>query len=489
MLTGPLTEAELATAILCESVSEAAAAGQPVAPAPPGDVVREDGTVKMAIIRPCISRGRLIRGLSPIYTPTMLREHSGVFTNWPMFRDHAVVIAESDEAREVYEQEADARREMFEAICESWQSTEERLTEAVKKVGRSIDDLAGRVTRSWWEPDTVFEDDATFGYQPGAVTGLGLLLPSVREKVAADVGLMHTSINGYPTGGRPGPVPWQTARRGMVIEGIRKVPMGSVDVVVRGGAGGRFLPSPKKPAAKPLGEREVSSPESGYASPQMAGIELSNATSADQLRAYVAENAPQLLTVLREGTAATPAAPAGGDDKPLTRAELAESMREAQESFAKTLAEQAEQSKTERDAAIAAERQASVFETEAHKLIEAAAKARGGFLTGSWVADLKARYTILPSGPASGLLVEATDDKPAIEALRENVKDDIEYARKLIAEAAGQPVVRAQGAAAPGTAPTGQQTSSSWAEDLGLTEKQEDGSVKIDDGIFESMVG
>ena len=39
----------------------------------------DDGTVNVAIIRPCTSRGRRLRGLPPIYTQEMLAEEAGAF--------------------------------------------------------------------------------------------------------------------------------------------------------------------------------------------------------------------------------------------------------------------------------------------------------------------------------------------------------------------------------------------------------------------------
>lgn len=490
----PLTESELATALLCESLTEATVAPR-VLPDAGGNVVREDGTIKTVIIRPCISRGARIRGLNVIYTPTMLREHAGVFTNWPMFRDHAVVVQEAEAGIDV---EAE-RREMAEAIAEQWMATTERLHEAVKKVGRSIDDLAGRMTRSWWDPDVVFEDDSDFGYQRGGVVGLSLLLPTLREKVGADVGLFHTSINGYPTAGKPSKVPWAPARKGMMIEGIRKVPMGSVDVVVRGGAGGRFLPTVEKPAQ----EREVSPVQSPYRSErEMPDLNLTAQTSADQLRAALAESAPHLLPVLAEATPAapapipTPTAPAATAPA-VTQEHLATALREAQEQFAATLAEREEairtEVRTEVQTADQTDRQSRIFEAEAHRMIDAASKANGGFLTPKWAADLKARYSVRAAGPAPSLLVEAETvegvEKDALTVLRENVKDDIEYAQSLLSEALGRPVVSGQGGGSATQregATTGQSKTPTWQQEL-VTERDDDGKVKLDP-LLEGMV-
>jgi hypothetical protein len=485
----PLSEAELATALLCEAEQ-----GSRLIVPKKGAALREDGTVKIAIIRPCMSRGRAIRGMRPIYTPTMLREHAGVFTGWPMFRDHAMVVAES-----VQEAEAEARQQLMRALVEEW-GPEDRIEEAVKKVGRSIDDLGGRIVRSWWDPNLVFEDDAEYGYQKGGVVGFALPLPSVRTMIEADAGVLHTSINGYPTGGRPGAAPWNGQLKGMLIEGIRRIPVGSVDWVVRGGAGGRVLVEGEEPAQ----EREVTSPQSDYGSAGGNDVKIDANTSPDELRRIVQEHAPQLAAVLRESQGQPPAAPAptaaatADADKPLTRAELAEALQRSQEQFATSLREAQETAKRESDEREALNRQASLFEQEAHRLIEAASKARGGILPQRWVADLKARYTVRPSGPSQALLVEAEMDgetvvKDAITVLREQVEADLDYAKDLIAEAAGRPVVTAQGAgggAAAGAA-TGQAPARTWADDLlesGIVERGEDGKPKLD-GLFEAMEG
>jgi hypothetical protein len=505
----PLSESELAEALLNESEQ-----GEPQRTPPAGDadgpVVREDGTVKTCIIRPCVSRGARIRNLPPIYTPRMLRENAGVFTNWPMFRDHAIVVSES--VREQMSEERDARAEMVEAICQSWDATQARLEEAVRKVGRSIDDLAGRVTRSWWDPSIVFEDDSTFGYQPGGVAGLSLLLPSVREMVSADPGVAHTSINGYPTAGKPGTAPWNAALKGMMIEGIRKVPMGSVDVVVRGGAGGRFLRSAPAKRLGPAREREVSAPGSGYAAQRMADITLTEATSPDQLRSFLTEHAPQLLTVLREGTAPTPApapaatAPAAAAPAGLTQADIDRALREAREDFTRTLqqreAELRESLRGDIQTADASDRAARVLEGEAHRLIEAATKRAGnpdGFLTPKWAADLKARYSIRANGqvpPALLIEAETTGDvvtKDTVTVLREQVQADLTYARDLLAEAVGGPVVSGQGGGGEADASqrTGQKPSRSWLTELdgmGMLEHDDKGAPKTD-ALFEAMVG
>lgn len=67
-----------------------------------------------------------------------------------------------------------------------------------------------------------------------------------------------------------------------------------------------------------------------------------------------------------------------------------------------------------------------------------------------WTADLKARYTVLPSGPTPALLVEAADGKSLEEVLREKIETDLTYVRGLLEEATPNPRVRGLGASVSG---------------------------------------
>ena len=152
-------------------------------------------TVKLAVIRPCVSRGKRIRGLPPIYTPEMLAENAAVYTGWLMYADH--------------------------------------VTE-----GRSIKEIGGRIIRSWWEPNFTTPRDDAHGWRPGAVLAEALPQPFVRSMLEADPDVLNVSHNAWPTAARVGTM-W--GRKGAVIEGIRSKPEGSVDWVARGGAGGHVL--------------------------------------------------------------------------------------------------------------------------------------------------------------------------------------------------------------------------------------------------------
>jgi hypothetical protein len=99
-----------------------------------GKVFEEDGTCRIAVIRPCVSRGRRLgpSKLPPIYTPRMLAENASVFGGWLMYADH---LAE----------------EMVE-----WKGRRIPLAEAMvgllQERQRSIRELGGRLVESWYDP-------------------------------------------------------------------------------------------------------------------------------------------------------------------------------------------------------------------------------------------------------------------------------------------------------------------------------------------------
>jgi hypothetical protein len=441
---GPCVEAQVWTPMWLQEARApiAVAAGRPKL----GPIFNSDGVGKAVVIRPCISRGKRIRGLSPIYTPQMLEANSSVYDGWPMFMDHVPP----------------------------------ELAEKMAKYGRSVKELGGQILKGHWSRDFVHESDAEYGYQKGATLAEIWATPFIRRTVGENANLLHTSINAWPKSGKPGPVPWRPGTKGMVIEGIRRVPAGSVDFVVRGGAGGRLL------VQEGL-EEEGAWPETGdwtqedvalvvsvadalYASAQMP---RTLPTKPEELAAYLAEEAPHLLPALAEaetpeqqvaklmkgGMSMTEAwakvkgssAPAKESDTALTEADvrrLVESMNEGQptvEEFEKRLSERAEEMLTERDEQ---RHLASVAAT----LIE---DAKG--IPASWKTDLKARYAMLPSGPSQALLVEAEMDgekvvKSVEAVLKEAVAADLEHSRGLIADAKGKPRVTGEGAKKPDTA-------------------------------------
>jgi hypothetical protein len=235
---GPVVEAVVWTPMwLQESRAPVAvAAGRPKL----GPVFNEEGIGKAVIIRPCVSRGKRIRGLPPIYTPSMLEKHADVWRGWPMFMDHAPAPVQ----------------------------------EALVRRGRSVRELGGQVVRPWWQRDFTHEDDGLYGYQQGATLAEVWATPFMRSLVSNNPNLLHTSINAWPTSGKPGPVPWRPKVKGMTIEGIRSQPQGSVDFVVRGGAGGRLLAE---------AEEEGEWPQTGWTEDVRRLIEQSHAEESESL--------------------------------------------------------------------------------------------------------------------------------------------------------------------------------------------------------------
>lgn len=394
-----------------------------------GPVFNSEGKGKAVLIRPCVSRGKRIRGLPPIYTQAMLAEAAPVFTGWPMYLDHVP----------------------------------KELAEAVAKRGRSVKELGGQVVTPYWGADFVHEDDEEYGYQQGAVLAEIWATPFLRNLVGENANLLHTSIAAWPKSGKPGKAPWNAGVKGMVIEGIRRQPQGSVDFVPRGGAGGRLLLEGEQDPdlrawPEPAWEEEdvtlvVSLAEAFYASAAMPNeTQTPDFSTMDPqaLGAWIRENAPHLSPALSESATpaptATPAAPAA--TPALTEADVRRIVTEAAEganSGPKTedVQQLVEELVTEREE----QRELSRI---AHGLIEAAE----GIPT-SWKADLKARYAVLPSGPQPALLVESDTDDDGKElseedVLRKNVMDDLDHTRDLIAEATGKPRVKGEGAGGTG---------------------------------------
>lgn len=441
---GPVVEAVTWTPIWLQEARApiAVAAGR----AKLGPIFNSDGVGKAVVIRPCISRGRRIRGLSPIYTPKMLEANAGVFDGWPMFMDHVPP----------------------------------ELVATMAKAGRSVKELGGQIVKGHWSRDFLHESDAEFGYQKGGVLAEIWATPFIRNTVGQNPNLLHTSINAWPKSGKPGPVPWRPGTKGMIIEGIRRQPQGSVDFVVRGGAGGRLLVQEgleEEGAWPETGEWSsedvalvVCVAESLYASAEMKDLP----TKPDELKAYLQENAPHLLPALTE---------LDSEDKPLIEAlmkrgksrkqaeaivagskeerseeseaitiadvrTIVESLQEGApsvEEFERQMQESVEQTLAERDAQ-------RHLANVAAQLIESAEG-----LPPTWKADLKARYSMLPSGPSPSLLVEATTDDAGEEVsaeavLKEAVTADLDHARGLIADAKGKPRVTGEGAAKPDAA-------------------------------------
>lgn len=380
------------------------AAGTPGLQVADKPVFSERGTAKIVVMRPCISRGRRIRGLPPIYTPKMLEANAGVFTGWPMYFDHFPP----------------------------------ELAEALKRKNRSVREMGGQVLRSWWDPNYVGPDDAKFGYLKGAVLAEAWGTPLLRRTVDNNPHLFHTSINAWPKSARPGT---HNGTKGMLIEGIRSEPQGSVDFVPRGGAGGRLLAEEDVRAM-------VSLAESFYASAvaEKSLAEQLREMDAASLRQYVRQHVPALLPALREEEPAGGNG-GGGESAGLTEEDVRRLLAEEREANAR-LVEQHDERLEERANELIEERETQRhYAGVAQELIEGASG-----IPASWKADLRARYSMKPDGPSPALLVEEeTDDDGKTlteeQVLRNRVNADLARTRELIAEAQGKPRITGEGGA------------------------------------------
>lgn len=400
-----------------------------------GSVIAEDGTCRIAIIRPCVSRGRRIMGLPPIYTPEMLEAHAGVFKGWPMYADHL----------------AEALAEM-----ERYLSPDElfRIEEAKKK-SRGIFELGGRITASWWDPTIVLPEDEEFGFRPGSVVGTALPQPKVREMIRTDPEVMGCSISAYPKGAKAGRAPWDPSVEGALIEGIVSRPPGSVDWVVRAGAGGRVLheEEDRRPLAVSLSEALYDLQPSGSDTTHEETMstpttpDLASATPAE-IASWVAANRPGLVAEAFapqiEASATIVVERILKEREYVTLADLDDVMQEQRTLLAKdtrdAIAEHGVDVEGEVTRLVEQRSGAEHLAGIAHRLIEGADN-----LTPGWKVELKKRYVVLPSGPSESLLVEGDEEHTAEELLRESVKADIDGAVALIQEASPGPVVTGQG--------------------------------------------
>lgn len=431
-----------------------------------GKLFESDGSVGVCIIRPCVSRGRALRGLRPIYTPKMLEQNASVFGGWHMFMDHL----------------------------------SEQMVEAVRKRERSIRELGGRILVEGLHFSSDFrrKDDADFGYHPGGVIGRAIPQPPVRSMLEADPEILHTSINAWPTGAREGQM-W--GQKGMLVEGIRRKPQGSVDWVLRGGAGGHVLSEDEALAVSLLEAYYDAAPD------DMAGLDD---ITLEQLTEAVKDRNPKLHVQLTEAMGGTAKCPDCGKSFPadalaahiksehgkpaksakvkeddveyLTADDLAEALSaqadELTRGFATKLSEH-DQAVQERAEQLLEERAGyTQLEAAAKKLIEKAG------LPPTWQEQLLSRYTVLPSGPTSGLanLSESEKDDGTkvtlLEALQASIEKDVQHAAKMIREAGGTATVRGLGglvtesANDAGGRPGAHTPTPAWREGLDLNLKE-----------------
>jgi hypothetical protein len=376
-----------------------------------GGPISESGTVKLAVMRPCVSRGKRIGGHPPIYTPQMLARNAKVLESWPMFMGHLPPD----------------------------------LVEKLRQYGRSPLDLGGRIRETYFDPEFRAPYDDDYGYRPGALMAEAIPYEAAEKIIERDPEGLHVSINAYPTAAKLGTVPWNTKQKGMMIEGLRRVPMGSVDWVIRGGAGGRVLTESE--------EAVVTILESVYGSDAMTPSKLEEVKNADELRAYVQEHASHLAPVLDQlqeskVTVTVPETDTTSVGKAVTPDELKSALSEFEQNISKrsedqeTAIQEAVQERIREREALRDRRDAAL------KIIREADPK----LPATWREELEARYILTESGASPALLVEAEQEngvqtKSADEVLEEQVKADIERVWEMIHEARGdkRPVVRKQG--------------------------------------------
>jgi hypothetical protein len=371
-----------------------------------GKIFDEDGLCEIVVIRPCVSRGKRIRGLPPIYTPKMLEANASVYTGWLQYMDHLT----------------------------------EKIIEELLKEGRSIKDLGGRIIKSWWDPSVRFTDDAKYGFQPGGVVARALPQPDVRRMLEADPEILNVSHNAWPTGAVKSKAPWDATLEGYLIEGIRSTPEGSVDWVPRGGAGGRLrLQEWETFAVSVLGATYGSPRRESEDTEDMSGIDLTKISEQD-LRQKLLSTNPSLAEALgvKPETPPERVTVTGG----LTEEALNEALRKQAQTFEARLTEttsSVEERARQLAEGIVEEREsAREVAKRAKKLIESAG------LPSRWQEDLLRRYSVLPSGPSTVLeTLMGEDDVDA--ALTESVNQDVQHARDLIEEVGGVPSVSGLG--------------------------------------------
>lgn len=369
-----------------------------------GSVIAEDGTVQIAVIRPCQSRGKRLRGLAPVYEASMLGRNASVFSGWHMWMGH-----------------------ISEGLREAIEEIEEKLEERGAATNRNIArDLGGRIVETWFDPDYVTAADEENGYRRGAVMAKAIPYPAAKAILECDPQGLAVSIACWPTAAREGAPSWDPKGKGMIIEGFRSQPVGSVDWVLRPGAGGGVVREAEERAVSILVSHydAVHEAVTDLKEPLMGRLaELKADATPEQVREALAADHPELAEKLD----ATP--PESVIVPTMSEQEIAEQAAEAEARIQFTLQEQMESFLEER-------RQLDELAGLAETQIDAAGLGK------KMTANLKGRYA------ASSVVLEsleATEDKSVEEVLREAVEADITEIQELLAEAQGKPVVAGLG--------------------------------------------
>jgi hypothetical protein len=390
---------------------------------------------KFAVIRPCQSKGKAIKGFQPIYEPRMLAENAGVFSGWRMYMDH---VAE----------------EIAEAFAEFLQEK-----------GRSSKELGGRLLKTWYDPELSLESDEENGFRKGGVVGELIPYKIVREMMEEDPFALAVSINAWPTGARIGRPSWDTTKKGAVIEGIRSTPQGSVDFVPRAGAGGGFLTEHATPAqvASAVSLLESAYSASRDADPddadeerpvkkklsEMSSEEIAKLTPA-QLSEALAEENPTLAESLRESNGGGGTAPVA--EGAITKADLDAALSEQRSALIEEFS----------DSTKSAEEMAEEIVQEREELRELAtfaeskiAEVERNGLPGEYANQIRQNYMLTAGGPRAGIVVteaqltDAEGKELTAEAVVEaRIRADLATSVRLIEAAGGTPRIK-------GLAPSG----------------------------------
>lgn len=382
--------------------------GLAIVESPGADVFNADGTVDMVLIRPCHGRGLGSR----IYEAEMLAENAQVFAGVPMFDNHDSPAAKKARAG----------------------------------LPRSPSELGGFVRESRWDPDYTTPDDATFGYQPGAVIGtcvlsdvMEALVRKMPEAIKTSVAAQATNLQDVTRNGR----------RGWLVEGIVNDPENtSVDLVTKAGAGGRV-------------RALLESLHNGDENPDLAVLET---VDDDTILAWLTEHRPNLIPAGGNTEMNLQEALQSEDVKTYLNGMIAEAVDAEREAITESVREELGQTSRLRGLA-----------SEAHRLIEAA---KGIGKTGK--DDLLAAYsltendddTVTPGRSLALVEAEVDDDgkvtKPARQVLAEAIEADCTRVRNIMRESAPTlPVAHGAGAdshTSAGTAFGGE--GSAWADRL-----------------------
>jgi len=307
--------------------------------------------------------------------------------------------------------EADMLRENADVFTGWKMYVDHQSPEAKKAAGglpRSIRDLGGRILESWWDESV----PASGRFGQGAVVARVKPVGQVKRLIEEDPELLEASIRAKATEVHP---TVEDGEQVWVVEGIRRDPPGSVDWVSEGGAGGRIADLIEGLVAEDADDTGNETAEGG--------------DPVKQLEEALRDPESGVSKAVRQMVAKRTAA-AIKQQAVVHQQELEEAKQQAREEAleeAKQVAESATRLVVLRD-----------LRDEAHKMISEAA------LPSKAEAKLKREYSLEGDTPSAKLDQQETEEKSAIDSLRESVEADLREARELLAEVAPT-VVEGQG--------------------------------------------